>query len=69
MNQNITSCFRSSVENLKDFKELQNNTKGTIEIKIIMCEGKAWNDIIKYELQLHHEGNDEGKNDADKELW
>ena len=48
---------------------LQNNTKGTIEIKIIMYDGKAWNDIIKYELQLHHEGNDEGKNDAEKELW
>ena len=33
-----------------------------------MYDGKARNTIIKYELKLHHEGNDDGKDDADNEL-
>ena len=66
INQNKTICFNSSVENLEDFEVLQNNTKSTFEIKILtMYDGKARNAIIKYELKLNHEGNDDGKDEAD----
>ena len=69
INQNKTICFNSSVENLEDFEVLQNNTKSTFEIKILtMYDGKARNAIIKYELKLNHEGNDDGKDEADNEL-
>ena len=69
INQNKTICFNSSVENLEDFEVLQNNTKSTFEIKILtMYDGKARNAIIKYELKLNHEGNDDGKDEADDEL-
>ena len=33
-----------------------------------MYNGKARNTIIKYELKLNHEGNDDGKDDADDKL-
>ena len=33
-----------------------------------MYDGKARNAIIKYELKLNHEGNDDGKDEADNEL-
>ena len=33
-----------------------------------MYDGKARNAIIKYELKLHYEGNDDGKDEADNEL-
>ena len=33
-----------------------------------MYDGKARNAIIKYELKLNHEGNDDGKDEADDEL-
>ena len=67
---NKTICFNSSVENLEDFEVLQNNTKSRFEIKILttIYDGKARNAIIKYELKLNHEGNDDGKDEADDEL-
>ena len=70
INQNKTICFNSSVENLEDFEVLQNNTKSTFEIKILttMYDGKARNATIKYKLKLNHEGNDDGKDEADNEL-
>ena len=70
INQNKTICFNSSVENLEDFEVLQNNTKSTFETKILttMNDGKARNAIIKYELKLNHEGNDDGKDEVDNEL-
>ena len=66
----IKYCFNSSVVNLEDFEVLQNNIKSTFEIKIhtTIYDGKTRNTIIKYELKLHHEGNDDGKDDADNEL-
>ena len=70
INQNKTICFNRSVENFWKFEELQNNTKSTFEIKIhtTLYDIKARNVIIKYELKLHHEGNEDGKDDADNEL-
>ena len=32
-----------------------------------MYDGKARNAIIKYELKLNHEGNDDGKDETDNE--
>ena len=54
---------------MEDFEVLQNNTESTFEIKIhtAMYGGKARNAIIKYELKLHHEGNDDGKDETDNE--
>ena len=67
INQNKPICFNSSVENF--FEVLENNTESTFEINIrtTMYDGKARNAIIKYELKLNHEGNDDGKDETDNE--